>query len=207
MAVKLKLTKDSLSKEKKNLQRFTRFLPTLKLRKTQLLNEIQAVRMSMAAKESEIESLQADVAQWIAVFGEDVDLERFFTVQEVKVQTGNVAGIDVPTLDDIVFTEHDYDLMECPFWIDAGLKALKQAVLLKIELKILGEQKDIITEELNTTVQRISLFEKVKIPETQENIRKIRIFLGDQQTASVVCGKISKSKLDRKRKKKRAAFR
>ncbi len=205
MAGKLKLTKESLSKEKKNLRRFMRFLPTLKLRKTQLFNEIHEIRMSMAAKETEIEALQADVAQWVAVFGEDVDLNQFFKVEEVKVQPGNVAGIDIPTLDDIVFAEHDYDLMKYPFWIDAGLRVLKQAVLLKIELKILGEQKDIITEELNTTVQRISLFEKVKIPETRENIRKIRIFLGDQQTASVVCGKISKGKLDKKRRKKRAA--
>jgi V/A-type H+/Na+-transporting ATPase subunit D len=207
MAGKLKLTKDSLSREKKNLQRFTRFLPTLKLRKTQLFNEIHEIRTSMATKKAEIEALQADVAQWVAVFGEDVDLEQFFTVEEVKVQPGNVAGIDIPTLDDIVYAENDYDLMKCPFWIDAGVKALKQAVLLRIELKILEEQKSIITEELNTTVQRISLFEKVKIPETQENIRKIRIFLGDQQTAGVVCGKISKGKLNRKRKKRRAALR
>ena len=89
--------------------------------------------------------------------------------------------------------------------MEAFAGTLKKSVLLKIELKILHEQKFIITEELNTTVQRINLFEKVKIPETQENIRKIRIYLGDQQTASVVCGKISKGKLEKKRKKTRMA--
>ncbi len=43
----------------------------------------------------------------------------------------------------------------------------------------------------------MNLFEKVKIPETAENIKRIRIYLGDQQTAQVVRGKISKRKLVR----------
>jgi len=205
MAEKLKLTKDSLSKEKKSLARFERFLPTLKLRKSQLFNEIHGIRMNIEVKEQEIKDLQNDVAAWVAVFGEDIDLEQFFVVNEVSIESGNVAGIDIPILKEIDFEEQRYDLMEFPFWLDAGLEALKKSVLLKIELKILHEQKFIITEELNTTVQRINLFEKVKIPETQENIRKIRIFLGDQQTASVVCGKISKGKLEKKRKKTRMA--
>lgn len=205
MAEKLKLTKDSLNKEKKALARYTRFLPTLKLRKTQLFNEIHEINMQIEDKEQEIQVTRDDVAKWVAVFGEDIDLEQFFVVNEVKIDSGNVAGIDIPILKEIDFEEKLYDYMEFPFWIDEGLVALKKAVLLKIELKILHEQHDIIQDELDTTVQRINLFEKVKIPETQENIRKIRIFLGDQQTASVVCGKISKGKLQKKRVKKRIA--
>ena len=54
MAEKLKLTKDSLSKEKKSLARYTRFLPTLKLRKSQLFNEIHGIRMNIESKELEI---------------------------------------------------------------------------------------------------------------------------------------------------------
>jgi V/A-type H+/Na+-transporting ATPase subunit D len=52
-------------------------------------------------------------------------------------------------------------------------------------------------EELRITTQRVNLFEKVKIPDTRENIRRINIFLGDQQTAAVVRGKLSKNKLVR----------
>ena len=37
--------------------------------------------------------------------------------------------------------------------------------------------------------------EKVKIPEAKENIRVIQVYIGDQQTAAVVRGKISKKKL------------
>ena len=45
------------------------------------------------------------------------------------------------------------------------------------------------------TSQRVNLFEKVKIPEAIESIRRINIYLGDQQTAAVVRGKIAKKNL------------
>ena len=41
----------------------------------------------------------------------------------------------------------------------------------------------------------VNLFEKVKIPETQENIRRISIYLADQQVNAVVRSKIAKRKI------------
>ncbi|MDT8389617.1 MAG: V-type ATP synthase subunit D [Lentisphaeria bacterium] len=200
MSVKLKFTKDSLSKEKRALARFSRFLPTLKLRKTQLFNEIHRLQEEMEEKDSRLVELNSDIDQWVAVFAEDVDVESYFGVEEVITGRGNVAGIDIPVFKDVVFKKAEYDLMAMPFWLDAGLEALKDTVLLQEELKVLNEQVEIIQKELTTTVQRINLFEKVKIPQTQDNIRRIRIFLGDQQTAGVVRGKMTKGKLERKRK-------
>ena len=49
--------------------------------------------------------------------------------------------------------------------------------------------------ELTKIVQRVNLFEKVKIPEAKENIRRIRIQLGDEMTAAVGRAKIAKNKL------------
>ena len=54
-----------------------------------------------------------------------------------------------------------------------------------------------LNAELRTTTQRVNLFEKVKIPETKRNIKKISVYLGDQQVAAVVRGKISKKNLER----------
>ena len=48
------------------------------------------------------------------------------------------------------------------------------------------------------TMQRVNRFEKVKIPDTLENIRRIRIALGDQMTAGVARAKIAKAKLEQK---------
>ena len=56
------------------------------------------------------------------------------------------------------------------------------------------EQRRLLAEELRTTNQRVNLFERVKIPECKEAIRKIRIFLGDVQTLDVARSKIAKQK-------------
>ena len=55
-------------------------------------------------------------------------------------------------------------------------------------------QRELVTAELTTTSQRVNLFEKVKIPACKENIRVIKIAIGDEQTAAVTRGKIAKSR-------------
>jgi V/A-type H+/Na+-transporting ATPase subunit D len=52
---------------------------------------------------------------------------------------------------------------------------------------------------LRVTNQRVNLFEKVKIPEAEENIRIIQIYLGERRTAAVVRGKIAKAKIEQKK--------
>ena len=48
---------------------------------------------------------------------------------------------------------------------------------------------------MKATSQRVNLFEKVKIPETLANIKKISIYMADQQVSAVVRSKISKRKI------------
>jgi V/A-type H+/Na+-transporting ATPase subunit D len=90
-----------------------------------------------------------------------------------------------------------YDLMVYPLWVDAGIKKLKEMFLWTRNCLSWKSRQNLLSEELRITTQRVNLFEKVKIPDTKENIRRINIFLGDQQTAAVVRGKMSKSKLVR----------
>jgi V/A-type H+-transporting ATPase subunit D len=60
---------------------------------------------------------------------------------------------------------------------------------------VLLQKEALIREELRTTTQRCNLFEKKLIPELKENIRRIRIFLGDEETASVGRAKLAKAKI------------
>lgn len=68
-------------------------------------------------------------------------------------------------------------------------------MLLDLEAEVLEEQVRLLEAELRTTAQRVNLFEKVKIPETEENIKKISVYLADQQVSAVVRSKISKRKI------------
>jgi V/A-type H+/Na+-transporting ATPase subunit D len=196
---KIKLTKNEFKKQKDALKRYTRYLPTLELKKQQLLTEIRRIQDEIEKLKKQYENLKSQLEKWVAVFGEDVNIASLFSLKEIETETGNIAGSDIPLFKGITFEDEDYDFMDYPLWVDEGIETAKVFIALNTEIEILEKQQDIIQEELRVTIQRINLFDKILIPEAKENIRKIRIFLGDQQTASVVRGKIAKSKLEKKK--------
>jgi len=194
MARKIKHTKNELKTQRDALKRFRRYLPTLQLKKQQLQLEIRQLDARMQAKEEEMTQLQKDVDGWVRLFGEEMDFDAYIRLDSVREQVGNIAGVAIPVLEDVSFLRTSPDLFATPAWLDSGVEAVEQMIRLGVELHVLREQQKRLQEELRVTTQRVNLFEKVKIPESRENIRVIGIFLGDQQTAEVARAKIAKGK-------------
>ncbi|MFO7780532.1 MAG: V-type ATP synthase subunit D [Spirochaetia bacterium] len=195
---KVKLTKNELRNQKDQLKRFQRYLPTLQLKKQQLQMVIRQIEAQKTQKQKERDDLKKRIDAWVDVFGEDLGLEELVTVHNIETSTGNIAGIDIPVFENMEYEDIDWDLFAMPVWVDAAVERVKELIAADAELEILEEQHRLISEELRVTTQRVNLFEKVKIPEAKENIRRIRIYLGDQQTAEVVRGKIAKKKIEAK---------
>ncbi|MFO8042671.1 MAG: V-type ATP synthase subunit D [Alkalispirochaeta sp.] len=191
----VKLTKNELKKQKDALKRFQRYLPTLQLKKQQLQMVIRQVEQEHENLVREKDQLRKDLLQWIGVFNDGIDLTPYAEVEKITSSTGNIAGIDIPVFEDLQFVDRRWDLVGTPPWVDSGVEALRSVLKLDAQLTVLREQLRRLEDELRVTTQRVNLFEKVKIPETKENIRMIRIYLGDQQTAAVVRGKIAKRNL------------
>jgi V/A-type H+-transporting ATPase subunit D len=194
---KIKLTKNELKRQKDALKRFLRYLPTLVLKKQQLQMEIRKVEALQAAKRKAREEAYGQLEQWIALFGEDLGLADLINVERLTVSAGNIAGVDIPLYQGIEYREEPYDLFSTPLWADAAVAKLRELSGLDAQIEVLDQQIRLLGEELRITSQRVNLFEKVKIPETREHIRRIQIYLGDEQTAAVVRGKIAKSKLEK----------
>lgn len=192
---KIKLTKNELKKQKDALKRFERYLPTLMLKKQQLQLVIRQVEVEERKIRLERDNLYTNLKQWVAVFGEEAGVEEKLHMSELVTSDGNIAGVDIPVFESIRFSEPAYDLLRTPLWLDRGIAVLREIVELDARLQVLEKQRERLSDELRITTQRVNLFEKVKIPETKENIRVIRIYLGDQQTAAVVRGKIAKKNL------------
>jgi len=188
----VKLTKNELKKQKDALKRFQRYLPTLQLKKQQLQMVIRQVEVQRDELQKKRDAHRKGMEEWLSVFGEEIDLAPYVGLERVETTTGNIAGIDIPVYEGSVFLDTRWDVISLPLWVDAGIAALKSIVEFDAELTVLSEQMRLLSDELRTTTQRVNLFEKVKIPETKDNIRMIQIYLGDQQTAAVVRGKISK---------------
>ena len=195
---KIKLTKNEHKKQKDSLKMFQRYLPTLMLKKQQLQAEIRTVEIRLLELQTEKNQLEAGFNKWIAVFGEEgVFTPDILRIIKMNTGEGNIAGVAIPLFEGADFETAEYDLIEKPLWLDMAVDNMKKALLLDLQLQCLEEQQRRLRKELQTTSQRVNLFEKIKIPEAKTNIKKIAIYLGDQQTAAVVRGKISKRGMER----------
>ena len=193
---KIKLTKNELKVQKDLLKMYQRYLPTLTLKKQQLQAEIRTVEIKAKEVRKEKEDLERGFHSWIAVFCEkEAFPEGVITVSNIRKGIGNIAGVTIPTFDGADFSRGDYDLYETPLWVDIAANHMEKAMSLDLEAEVLDEQVRLLEAELRSTSQRVNLFEKVKIPETKENIKKISIYMADQQVNAVVRSKISKRKV------------
>ena len=161
-----------------------------------LKTAIRTIEAKAKAVRKEREDLEFGFREWIAVFSEtDAFPEGIITVSNIRKGTGNIAGVDIPTFEGADFGRGDYDLYQTPLWVDIAANHMEKAMSLDLEAEVLDEQVRLLEKELLSTSQRVNLFEKVKIPETQANIKKISIYMADQQVSAVVRSKISKRKI------------
>ncbi len=175
---------------------YQRYLPTLTLKKQQLQSEIRTIEAKAREVRKARQELEKGFSSWIGVFSEaEAFPHSVITVRNVRRGTGNIAGVTIPTFDGADFSRGDYDLYETPLWVDIAANQMERAMSLDLEAEVLDEQVRLLEKELLSTSQRVNLFEKVKIPEAQANIKKISIYMADQQVSAVVRSKISKRKI------------
>ena len=193
---KIKLTKTELKAQTDALKRFQRFLPMLQLKKQQLQAEIAGIAAKVDEVTARENAARTALNAWVGLFaaGESL-LQGLVSVKAVRTSSANVAGVEIPVYDGIDTQVGEVDLWATPAWVDDAVEALTTILALQSERRVLQRQHQLITEELVTTSQRVNLFEKVKIPDCRENIRVIKIALGDEQTAAVTRGKIAKARV------------
>lgn len=191
---KLKKTKNELKSQREALRRYERFLPTLELKKQQLQREVRRAEVALrrcAARERE---LLEGLRPWARLLPTLPDLGEYVRVEGLDLETVNVAGVNVPILAGVRYVPPAIDFFETPAWLDDAVAVLGELARLRAESMVLRRQRDLLGEELRLTAQRVNLFEKVMIPRALDNIRVIRIGLGDAQTAAVARAKLAKGK-------------
>jgi V/A-type H+-transporting ATPase subunit D len=197
MAKKVKLTRPELKRYRDMLKRYQRFLPMLKLKQQQLQMTIRDI--GLKRREAEISVREATQAFQIyeAVLADlaGLNVKSLAEPEEVLTDSLNVAGVTLPVFTDVVFPEISYSLFGTPAWVDQALMDLREVNRREAMMAVLQKQYDLLSRELVRIVQRVNLFDKVKIPEAQEAIRKIRIKLSDEMASAVGRSKITKAKL------------
>jgi len=193
---KFKLNKEELKKKRDALRQYERFLPTLQLKKQQLQMEILHQMNLLKEKEHLYAKQRELILNWAGLLGEaPQDLKAWLTPENVITSARNIAGVDLPVFTSVDFPFVEYDLFLMPLWMDLALEMLKDMVALREEISVIQRGVEILKQELRITTQRVNLFEKVKIPETKEAIRLIKIYIGDQMANAVGLAKIAKNKI------------
>ncbi|MCG2714134.1 MAG: V-type ATP synthase subunit D [Candidatus Omnitrophica bacterium] len=194
---KIKLTKGELKRQRDSLKQFQRYLPTLQLKKQQLQLEILQQNLILEEKNQLLFKKRELIEQWLGLFADKpVDFKSFLIPTKIITHFKNIAGIDIPVFDQVEFSAADYDLFIMPLWVDAAIDALRALIALNKEISTVIQGVVLLRQELRVTTQRVNLFEKVKIPEAEENIRLIKIYIGDQMANAVGRCKIAKRKIE-----------
>jgi len=197
----IKCTKNELRLQQMRLEQFRKYLPTLQLKKTMLQFEVDQVDLEIVElHEGFAESrLQLEGFCPLLLEKRSCDISRYAEVLRVKKSYENIAGVEIPIFGEIVFREANYSLLDTPAWVDRATELLREFIVFREKISVAEEKKRVLEKELRETSIRVNLFEKVLIPRAIGNIKKIRIFLGDQQLAEVAQAKVAKRKIAKRR--------
>ncbi|MGB2823444.1 MAG: V-type ATP synthase subunit D [Phycisphaerae bacterium] len=197
MAKKVRLTRPELKRQRDALARFERYLPMLKLKQQQLQLTIREVNANQSRARAAAEAARGVFEPYRAVLADvaGLNVPKLAECEQVRTGQVNVAGVNIPVFEEAVFPKAVYSLFATPPWVDRALADLRTLNRRLAEVEVIEEQYRLLHRELTKIIQRVNLFDKVKIPEARENIRVIRIRLGDQMTAAVGRAKIAKAKI------------
>ncbi|MFQ6538003.1 MULTISPECIES: V-type ATP synthase subunit D [Aphanothece] len=192
---RLPLTKASLSRQKGLLKTYHDVLPSLDLKRRQLGAEREAARRQLEEARARAAAIAAEVGQSCPMLAhERIDLSGLVTIAAVHQVEENLMGTRLPKLEGVDFQVADYGLLTRPFWVDAVVVWLQQALRNQLQLRVAEQRLELLRQAERKVTQRFNLFDKVLIPRTRHNIKKITIYLADAERAAVVNSKIAKRK-------------
>jgi V/A-type H+-transporting ATPase subunit D len=189
------INKSSLATERKQLRLFQRFLPSLDLKRQQLLTEHKQAQKQLKEAENEINELTQSLTGLMEPLGAyEIDLSGLVTIESVVIEEENIVGARLPVAREVKFKTAPYSMLAKPFWVDFFVEYMQRMCTMRVHLQIRRERVSRLKQQVRRITQRVNLFDKVLIPRAQENIKRIQIGLSEQERTAVVRSKIAKRK-------------
>lgn len=195
----LALNKTSLKQRRDQLTLFQRFLPSLDLKRQQLIADLQRSKGTLVETGKEIEALLNSQLGLFALLGaSEQELSGLVSIEKLTIEEENVLGVRLPVLGEIRFAVREYSMLAKPCWVDFLVELLQKMALLKLRLQNEQTRVTRLNEAVRRITQRVNLFDKVLIPQAEKDIHRIKIHLADTERAAVVRSKLAKAKQNRK---------
>ena len=201
MGQQVKLTKNALRAQQIRLNQLEKYLPTLQLKKAMLQTEVNEVRVEILSLEEEFHDTRLSATHSGGLLNERIGLNLTLAAKVARIdkEYENIAGVDIPIFKGVDFEPFDYPLFSTPAWLDSLVAELREMARARVKVIIAEEKKAALEKELREVSIRVNLFEKNLIPRAQQNIKKIKVFLGDQELAAVGQAKVAKIKIEKRK--------
>lgn len=192
---RLALSKSELARQTRQLKTYERFLPSLDMKRKQLMAERARAREQLEDIERRLATLHERVQQHLPMLSNRrIDLSNLIRLQGVELVSENLVGVMLPAVGEVHIEVREYGLLTKPHWVDNLVEELDEAIRLRVAHRVQQRRVALLEESVRKVTQRVNLFDKVLIPRTRENIGRIRIHLSDAERAAVVRSKIAKGK-------------
>lgn len=205
--MKKALNKHRLNDLQKDLVLYNKYLPALDLKRQQLMakqkNLLEQVEYINRQRETDIAQIDQQFP-WLSSLG--IHINEIITIIDTSLVEKKMMGVSLLERNDnqtIQFSPfspfiHLPSIVESgpvqPYWLINLYQSLKPVLCNQLEHERLTINLERIDIAIRKTTQKVNLFSKVKIPQTQEEMRNIQLFLGDQEKSAVIRSKLAKSK-------------
>lgn len=191
---KLNLSKSGLQKQREDLKLYQRVLPSLDLKRMQLMGELKRAQEQLSEAEARVERLNRQVAEKLPMLANrDIEVAGLVQVGDIRIVEENLVGVKLPVLEEVMCKVNEYSMLAKPHWVDTLVEQLKEMAEQKTRVRVATDRVRLLEQAVRKVTQRVNLFDKILIPAAKANIKKIQIYLADAERATVVNSKITKN--------------
>ncbi|MCU0836594.1 MAG: V-type ATP synthase subunit D [Chromatiaceae bacterium] len=192
---RVSLSKSSLAKQNRDLQTYERYLPSLDLKRKQLIAERAKELTAQDETHAKIAGLRQRVRETLPMLANrEIELDDLVRVRGARIEEENLLGTRLPVLAELDLVTRDYGLLAKPHWVDTLVVALSEMLRFQAQLALGQRRLALLDEAVRKVTQRVNLFDKVLIPRARRSIKRIRIHLSDTERAAIVRSKLAKGK-------------
>jgi len=192
LALKFQYNKVSMQALQKDLNIRLAALPTLKSKEAYLRITIKKEKHRLDDMVSALEARRAALGESVRLFGEFPS--ETLSVRDVEFGSNNIAGITIPFLGGIDFSESTSLAVSDPTWMPWGWDTLKGLVRSQTEIEVVQRRIALLEHARKKTTQKVNLYEKVQIPEYLMALLKIKRYLEDVENLGKAAQKITKER-------------
>jgi len=192
LGIKFQYNKTELQRLDKQLKIRLKALPTLKNKEAALRMEVKKAKNRVAETEKKIEKKVNTVNDSVELWTEFVP--ELTPNSRVKTAVSKIAGVSIPVIQEITFTEQEFSIFKHQKWFANGIAFLKEVATITLEIEFFKRKMLLLDRARRKTTQKVNLYEKVQIPGYKDAIRKIKRFLEDEENLSKSAQKIVKKR-------------